>query len=852
MVGAQRPMCLVGNRAGASRGSLAILWLLAAVLAIVLILPAIAAASLPDNRVYEQVSPPDKDGNFILPGQPFGEDSLGEIHALLGSATGDAVMFATSGAVGKTNDQGGLQEEIARRTPGVGWMTTPADPRELGETGLVYAPEWPSFYPNRDFSTVFFDSHSLSAFYEGAWSSEEPGSGWDLKLYRSDNPFEEPEWVGKPSAAKPIPALGGPTGCNCAKWPGGTAEWVPSGVNPEGSTIDFIYSGTLLPEDEEPLIEIVNEKHEKEVVPGPNSRAGHVDGGLGGGEDSWGFYEYHDGVLSEAGTLPDGKLSPYGAVAAGDAETGPGLWEWESEGFAEASRNQLSENGNRAFFVSPEPGTGGEWATSEEWPQVYVRETLASGEHKSVLVSRSELCPTGGEPVGAPDGESTFAYASPDGSHVFFESHDALNSEVPAPNSEFAESIGSNATGGTFTLTVTAGCTTQTTAPLAFGASMAQVQTALEGLGNVGSGKVEVSGSPPFEYHITFPKLQASVRIEVENIVVPPKEEPSRSITDLTSPMMYDFDVETGQLRYVPEMSGGQILTLSQNGSRVLYNSQVGHLDLWSENGNVETISQEPGATPARASTDGNDFLYSTITNYYAGQWTQFYHYEVSTKELVCVSCSPEGEPSAPVETNYGGHLRTILPVQIMSADGSRIFFQSSAPLVSAAVNGTTNVYEWENGHVYLISSGTSPLPSLVIDSSETGGDVFFLTDEGLVPSDEDEQVDVYDARIPRPGDNPPPAQTPCSGDVCQGPPSVPQLLTPAASASFEGLGNIPPEVEAPPPKTAVKTLTSAQKLAKALKACKKKSKKQRAKCEKQARKAYKAARVKKSDRKAA
>ena len=38
------------------------------------------------------------------------------------------------------------------------------------------------------------------------------------------------------------------------------------------------------------------------------------------------------------------------------------------------------------------------------------------------------------------------------------------------------------------------------------------------------------------------------------------------------------------------------------------------------------------------------------------------------------------------------------------------------------------------------------------------------------------------------------PTETPCSGEVCQGPPSVPQLLSPAASATFEGLGDIPPE----------------------------------------------------------
>ncbi|MCL2770089.1 MAG: hypothetical protein FWD42_08290, partial [Solirubrobacterales bacterium] len=60
-----------------------------------------------------------------------------------------------------------------------------------------------------------------------------------------------------------------------------------------------------------------------------------------------------------------------------------------------------------------------------------------------------------------------------------------------------------------------------------------------------------------------------------------------------------------------------------------------------------------------------------------------------------------------------------------------------------------------------------------------------------------DGTADVYDARVPRPGDNPPPAALPCEGAVCQGPPSVPQLLGAPASETFSGLGNVPPSTVA-------------------------------------------------------
>jgi hypothetical protein len=118
--------------------------------------------------------------------------------------------------------------------------------------------------------------------------------------------------------------------------------------------------------------------------------------------------------------------------------------------------------------------------------------------------------------------------------------------------------------------------------------------------------------------------------------------------------------------------------------------------------------------------------------------------------------------------------------------------------LVTSDTNGKRDVYEWENGSIFLISSGTSTAPSRYLDSSESGGDVFFETAAGLVPGDNDNLRDAYDARIPQAGDNPPPSAVPCQGDVCQGPPSVPQLLTPAASAVFNGLGNIPPEAAKP------------------------------------------------------
>ena len=139
-----------------------------------------------------------------------------------------------------------------------------------------------------------------------------------------------------------------------------------------------------------------------------------------------------------------------------------------------------------------------------------------------------------------------------------------------------------------------------------------------------------------------------------------------------------------------------------------------------------------------------------------------------------------------------------------MSADGSRIFFDTPDSLVAQDTNGVRDVYEWDNGKIYMLSSGTSVRDSLILDSSPSGNDVFFATTDGLVAGDTDGAYDVYDARVPRPGDVPLASAVPCQGDVCQGPPRVPSLLGTSPSETFSGPGN-------PTPLPAAKTVTHKQ-----------------------------------------
>jgi hypothetical protein len=200
---------------------------------------------------------------------------------------------------------------------------------------------------------------------------------------------------------------------------------------------------------------------------------------------------------------------------------------------------------------------------------------------------------------------------------------------------------------------------------------------------------------------------------------------------------------------------------------------------------------------------------------------SEVYEYSAETDGLVCASCDPGG--ARPTGSAFiGARLDewTSTPFyqpRALSDDGSRLFFSSMDPLVSTATNSHLNVFEYEDGSVYLISSGTSSSDDVFLDASPSGNDVFFATRQSLTPSDGDELVDIYDARVGGGFPSPTPP-VPCSGSVCQGQSSAPPLLPSALSETFAGAGDLP-AVSATPP-------VQATKKSKPLKKKKKKKKK--------------------------
>jgi hypothetical protein len=246
----------------------------------------------------------------------------------------------------------------------------------------------------------------------------------------------------------------------------------------------------------------------------------------------------------------------------------------------------------------------------------------------------------------------------------------------------------------------------------------------------------------------------------------------------------------------------------------------------------------------------------------------EVFRFDAATGGLVCVSCDPTGErpvgifdgahgtaplvdhAEASFEKWISGNVPGWTAYSVVQAfyqsrylnDAGDVYFNSADALVPADVNGKEDVYEYEpesptcgastgsssetrvseggvNGCLSLISSGTSEEESAFLDASSSGDNVFFLTATQLVGRDKDSAFDVYDAHVCS-------ATVPCSvaaveqaapcadADSCKAAAVPPATFVPPTSQVFGGEElAVRPLVTRPP-------LTRAQKLARALRVC--------------------------------
>jgi hypothetical protein len=250
----------------------------------------------------------------------------------------------------------------------------------------------------------------------------------------------------------------------------------------------------------------------------------------------------------------------------------------------------------------------------------------------------------------------------------------------------------------------------------------------------------------------------------------------------------------------------------------------------------------EENMKTSRVSADGRILVFRSqleLTGDDTPGAIQFYRYDAESGQIACMTCSPtdassgQGGPDLKnpdmfhAPTSRSAFFFQNFLSRNLSPDGNRFFFQSTDKLVPADVNGEASckedivklgaglscrdVYEWEapgapggsctassgayspanGGCIYLLSTGTGIYPTYLADISESGDTAFIFSRQRLVPSDEDDQEDIYAVKVNGGlASQNTPRSANCEGDACRGASSQPSNAPGAGSGVFEGPGN--------------------------------------------------------------
>jgi hypothetical protein len=282
---------------------------------------------------------------------------------------------------------------------------------------------------------------------------------------------------------------------------------------------------------------------------------------------------------------------------------------------------------------------------------------------------------------------------------------------------------------------------------------------------------------------------------------------PGQRLTDLTSGATESADVQrvsgvSEDGSYVYFVAGGVLTGLEENSQHAT--AQPGQPNLYLRHAGATTFiaTLYAGDEGVRVSPDGAFLAVTSIKSLtgYDNTVQEIFLYSAASDRLSCASCNPSGEPpsagGATMETRSAGAPHYL-------SDSGRLFFDTAEALLPRDTNGQIDVYEYENGQLYLISTGTSSNESVIADASESGNDVFFLTRQKLVPQDTNEEaLNIYDARVDggfRTVSSPPSCTT---ADACRTPVSPqPSLYGAPSSQTFSGAGNLTPPAEVKPKK---------------------------------------------------
>jgi sugar lactone lactonase YvrE len=654
-------------------------------------------AGLPDGRVYEQVTPVDKNGAAPSGGQ-------NEVQAAL---DGSGIVYASHGGI--PGGEGSQQFPAYLASRGSNWSTQGLlPPASKGSVGAVYG--W---------------SEDLSEAYVG----QAAVFGDPVSFFQRDNATR----ALRAMAIEGAEDLGIHAHVQAF-------NYVDAGADGSVSALESF--GALSPGG----------------ASGPDVRNVYV-------------WDRDSGVLRLAGVFNDGSVPTKGTFAGSNEklDTGGGSNLYTSKHYTQ-EQHTLSDDGSHFFF------------RDAETEQLYVRlnptqpQSALDGDEECTEATRACTVQISASQRAVPDPEgekpATFMSATPDGSRVFFTSSAKLTEDATTGPTDLGKDL--------YRYDTTSGVLTDLT-PDAGDFNGANVKGVL-GASDDGSyvyfaanGVLADGATPGFCNFITF----------------------SSPGVGMCSLYLWHDGVTT----FIARLQ----MTVSY---------------ITADSANWMSTSYEADEKSARVTPDGGTLLFRSrrqlLPTYNNNEVPQFYRYTAADGGLSCISCNPTGAPPVDqpslrsLQQKGGSPYFAATLTRNLSPDGKRVFFETAEKLVTSDTNGLKDVYEWEAAGagscpsdakkgrcLYLLSTGTSSEPAYFADASKSGDDAFIFTDQRLVSQDQDQIVDIYDARIGGglASQKRPPETEPCSSaDACKAAGAAPPPTTQSpGSSTFSGPGNPAP-----------------------------------------------------------
>lgn len=262
-------------------------------------------------------------------------------------------------------------------------------------------------------------------------------------------------------------------------------------------------------------------------------------------------------------------------------------------------------------------------------------------------------------------------------------------------------------------------------------------------------------------------------------------------------------------------VAGQPNLYMDEGGHTALVVTLVARDDELGNNGSpLGDWKLDPGERAAEVAPGGRfvGFMSTlSLTGYENRGVPEVYVYDAGSRRIFCASCNPTGAPpiglseGVPYEGSFVGisQSASFMLRWINEREGAQVYFMSNQPLVPNDTNAHQDVYEWESdgsgdcreaaGCISLLSNAGPIGNAYFMDASADGSDVFITSRSALTPTALDETVKLYDARVDGGVTE---NRLSCTGTGCQGSPPAPPIFATPASVTYNGVGNFEP---APP-----------------------------------------------------